>query len=216
MRLVLLGPPGVGKGTQAVRLSQRLGVPHISTGDMFRQAISQKTPLGISAKEYLDSGKLVPNEITIGLVKDRLSNADCEAGFILDGFPRDVAQAEALDEILKGLGVPLDAVIYIDAGEDVVEKRIAGRRICAKCGALYHMTNNPPPEDGKCTRCEGHIYQRIDDKAETVRERLKVYKAQTEPVVDYYRGRGILKTVDGEEDADKVLETIISMVQGRK
>lgn len=212
MRLVLLGPPGVGKGTQAVRLSKRLGVPHISTGDMFREALAKKTALGLSAKEYIDSGKLVPNDITIGLVRDRLDNPDCAGGFILDGFPRDVAQAEALEKILKILGVSLDAAVYIGAGSDVVVKRIAGRRVCEGCGTTYHITFNPPPEDGKCRKCGGRIYQRRDDREETVRERLKVYKALTAPVVDYYKGLGILKTVNGEEDADEVLEAIISMI----
>lgn len=212
MRLVLLGPPGVGKGTQAVRLSKRLGVPHISTGDMFREAIGKKTALGLSAKEYIDSGKLVPNEITIGLVRDRLANRDCAGGFILDGFPRDVTQAEALEKILKSLGVSLNAAIYIGAGSDVVVKRISGRRVCEGCGATYHVSFNPPPEDGKCVKCGGRIYQRGDDKEETVLERLKVYKALTEPVVDYYQGLGILKAVDGEKDADEVLEAINSMI----
>ncbi|NLB72683.1 MAG: adenylate kinase [Firmicutes bacterium] len=212
MRLVLLGPPGVGKGTQAVRLSKRLGVPHISTGDMFREALAKKTALGLSAKEYMDSGKLVPNEITIGLVRDRLENPDCSRGFILDGFPRDVAQAEALKKILKSLGVSLDAAVYIDAGPDIVVKRITGRRVCEDCGATYHMTFNPPPEDGKCPKCGGRIYQRVDDREDTVRERLKVYKALTEPVVDYYEGVGILRTVNGEEDANEVLAAIISMI----
>ena len=212
MRLVLLGPPGVGKGTQAVRLSKRLGVPHISTGDMFREALAKKTALGLSAKEYMDSGKLVPNEITIGLVRDRLENPDCSRGFILDGFPRDVAQAEALKKILKSLGVSLDAAVYIDAGPDIVVKRITGRRVCEDCGATYHMTFNPPPEDGKCPKCGGRIYQRVDDREDTVRERLKVYKALTEPVVDYYKGVGILRTVNGEADANEVLAAIISMI----
>lgn len=212
MRLVLLGPPGVGKGTQAVRLSKRLGVPHISTGDMFREALAKKTALGLSAKEYMDSGKLVPNDITIGLVRDRLDNPDCAGGFILDGFPRDVAQAEALEKILKILGISLDAAVYIGAGPGVVVKRIAGRRVCEGCGMTYHISFNPPPEDGKCRKCGGRIYQRVDDREETVRERLKVYEALTEPVVDYYKGLGILKTVNGEEDADEVLEAIISMI----
>lgn len=216
MRLVLLGPPGVGKGTQAVRLSKRFDVPHISTGDMFREALAKKTKIGLSAKEYIACGKLVPNEITIGLVRDRLQNPDCAKGFILDGFPRDVAQAEALDEILKTLGVPLDAAVYIDAGPDILVKRISGRRVCEGCGATYHISFSPPPEDGKCQRCGGRIYQRGDDREETVRERLKVYKASTEPVVDYYKGFGILKAVDGEKDANEVLETIISMIQGRQ
>ena len=212
MRLVLLGPPGVGKGTQAVRLSKRLGVPHISTGDMFREALAKKTALGLSAKEYIDSGKLVPDDITIGLVRDRLENPDCAGGFILDGFPRDVAQAEALEKILEILGVSLDAAIYIGAGSRIVVKRIAGRRVCEGCGATYHISFNPPPEDGKCPKCGGRIYQRVDDREDTVRERLKVYKALTEPVGDYYKGLGILKVVNGEEDANEVLEAIISMI----
>ena len=212
MRFVLLGPPGVGKGTQAVKLSRRFGVPHISTGDMFREALAKKTPLGLSAKEYIDAGKLVPDEITIGLVKDRLEKPDCAKGFILDGFPRDVAQAEALDTILKDFGIRLDAVIYISAGTDVVIKRLSGRRVCGKCGATYHVSFNPPPADDKCAKCGGCIHQRSDDREETVRERLKVYKALTEPVVDYYKGHSILKVVDGERDADEVLETIISVI----
>jgi adenylate kinase len=212
MRLVLLGPPGVGKGTQAVRLSKRFGVPHISTGDMFREALAKKTTLGLSAKKYLDSGKLVPNDITIGLVRDRLGNPDCAEGFILDGFPRDGAQAEALEKLLENLGVRLDVAVYIEAGSDVVVRRIAGRRVCEACGATYHISFNPPPEDGKCPRCGGRIHQREDDREETVRERLRVYKALTEPVVDYYKDLSILRVVDGEKDADEVLEAIISMI----
>jgi adenylate kinase len=179
---------------------------------MFREALAKKTPLGLLAKEYLDSGKLVPNDITIGLVRDRLENPDCAEGFILDGFPRDVAQAEALEKLLWSLGVSLDAAIYICAGSDVVVRRISGRRVCEACGATYHVSFNPPPEDGKCPKCGGRIYQRGDDTEETVRERLRVYKDLTEPVVDYYKGLGILKTVDGEKDADEVLDIIISMV----
>ncbi len=212
MRFVLLGPPGVGKGTQAVRLSRHFGVPHISTGDMFREALAKKTPLGLSAKEYMDAGKLVPDEITIGLVRDRLENPDCAKGFILDGFPRDVTQAEALDSILKRLGVQLDVAVYIDAGTDVVIKRLSGRRVCESCGATYHISFNPPPVEGKCSRCGGRIHQRSDDQEETVRERLKVYKALTEPLVDYYKRLSILKAVDGEREADEVLDEIISVV----
>ena len=212
MRLVLLGPPGAGKGTQAVRLSQRFGVPHISTGDMFREALTKKTQLGLAAKEYMDAGKLVPDDITIGLVRDRLAKSDCSKGFILDGFPRNVAQAEALEKLFECLGVRLDAAVYMGAGADIIIKRLSGRRVCRDCGATYHVSFNPPSEESTCLRCGGRVYQRTDDKEETVRERLRVYEALTEPVVDYYKGLGILKVVDGEKDADDVLEEIISLV----
>lgn len=212
MRLVLLGPPGAGKGTQAVRLSQRFGVPHISTGDMFREALTKKTQLGLAAKEYMDAGKLVPDDITIGLVRDRLAKSDCSKGFILDGFPRNVVQAEALEKLFECLGVRLDAAVYMGTGADIIIRRLSGRRVCRDCGATYHVSFNPPSEESTCLRCGGRVCQRTDDKEETVRERLRVYEALTEPVVDYYKGLGILKVVDGEKDADDVLEEIISLV----
>lgn len=212
MRLVLLGPPGAGKGTQAVRLSQRFGVPHISTGDMFREALTKKTQLGLAAKEYMDAGKLVPDDITIGLVRDRLAKSDCSKGFILDGFPRNVVQAEALEKLFECLGVRLDAAVYMGTGADIIIRRLSGRRVCWDCGATYHVSFNPPSEESTCLRCGGRVCQRTDDKEETVRERLRVYEALTEPVVDYYKGLGILKVVDGEKDADDVLEEIISLV----
>ncbi len=215
MRLVLLGPPGVGKGTQAARLGAHFGVPHISTGEMFREALSRRTPLGMAAKEYMDAGKLVPDDVTTGLVGERLAMPDCRAGFVLDGFPRNLAQAEALDRLLARLRAPLDAAVSIAARTDTVVARLSGRRQCRQCGAVYHLRFNPPPDPGTCPRCGGELYQRRDDQEETVRERLRVYAAETEPVLGFYRGRGALIEVDGEGSIDEVTRMILSAVGGR-
>lgn len=213
MRLVLLGPPGVGKGTQAARLGARFGVPHVSTGDMFREALSRRTPLGLAAKEYMDAGKLVPDEITIGLVRERLAQPDCSRGFVLDGFPRNLAQAEALEGVLQGLGMKLNAAVSIEAGRDTVIRRLSGRRQCRRCGAVYNLAFNPPPDPARCPKCGGELYQRDDDREETVRERLRVYMAETEPLVDFYKRKGLLVAVDGEKDIDEVTGAIVSAVE---
>ncbi len=212
MRLVLLGPPGVGKGTQASRLGARLGVPHVSTGEMFREALSLKTPLGLAAKEYMDAGKLVPDAIVVELVRGRLAQPDCAAGFVLDGFPRNLAQAEALEAVLGESGARLDAVVNIEAGTDTVVRRLSGRRQCRQCGAVYHLEFNPPPDSETCPGCGGDLYQRRDDREDTVRERLRVHATETEPLVRFYRDAGLLVEVDGEQGIDEVTDAIASAV----
>ncbi|MDG4857276.1 adenylate kinase [Streptomyces sp. T-3] len=196
MRIVLVGPPGAGKGTQAAFLAQNLSIPHISTGDLFRANISQGTPLGVQAKSYMDDGQLVPDEVTIGMAKDRMEQPDAVGGFLLDGFPRNLSQAEALDEILKTEGQQLDAVLDLEVPEDEVVKRIAGRRICRKDGShVFHATYSPPKTEGVCDTCGGELYQRADDSEETVRTRLDVYHRETEPIIDHYRAQGLVVTI---------------------
>ncbi|MEV4438423.1 adenylate kinase [Streptomyces sp. NPDC049577] len=196
MRIVLVGPPGAGKGTQAAYLAKNLAIPHISTGDLFRANISQGTPLGQKAQEYMRAGQLVPDEVTIGMAKDRMEQADAEGGFLLDGFPRNLVQAEALDEILKADGMQLDAVLDLEVPEDEVVKRIAGRRMCRKDSShIFHVVYNPPKAEGVCDICGGELYQREDDSEETVRERLEVYHTQTEPIIDYYKAQGLVVTI---------------------
>jgi adenylate kinase len=208
MRLVLLGPPGAGKGTQAVVLAEEWEIPHISTGDMFRQAVKDETTMGKKAKEYMDKGLLVPDEVVVGLVEERLGRSDAAEGFILDGFPRTIAQADALAGIIHSMGYILDAVINIVVPEDLLVKRLAGRRVCRNCGATYHVEFNPPKEEGKCDKCGGELYQRDDDQEETVRKRLKEYDEKTSPLIAYYAGKGILRNIDGSESADIVLNSI--------
>ncbi|MHB1127432.1 MAG: adenylate kinase [Bacillota bacterium] len=207
MKLLLMGPPGAGKGTQAEVLTAKLQVPHISTGDMFRNAIKEGTALGKKAKEYMDAGKLVPDEVTVGIVRERLSEPDSQQGFLLDGFPRTVPQAEALDGILGNMGRKLDAVVNISVPRENLMERLTGRRVCRNCGATYHVVFNPAP-GGVCTGCGGELYQRADDTEETVKNRLDVYAAQTEPLITYYLGQGLLKEIDGEQPIEKVLADI--------
>ncbi|MEV4330309.1 adenylate kinase [Streptomyces sp. NPDC049597] len=196
MRIVLVGPPGAGKGTQAAYLAKNLSIPHISTGDLFRANISQGTELGKQAKSYMDAGNLVPDEVTIGMAKDRMSQPDAVNGFLLDGFPRNVGQAEALDGMLQGEGVTLDAVLDLEVPEDEVVKRIAGRRVCRNDSAhVFHVTYTPPKAEGVCDECGGELYQRDDDSEETVRKRLEVYHTQTEPIIDYYKAQGLVVTI---------------------
>jgi len=209
MRVVLLGPPGAGKGTQAVKLADTLGVPHISTGDIFRQAVKEGTQLGKKAKEYMDSGLLVPDDVVVGIVRERLGQSDCRDGFILDGFPRTVEQADALAASLTAAGTKLDMVINIDAPEAILLQRLTGRRVCQSCGTPFHVHFTPPRQAGKCDNCGGDLYQRDDDKEETVRKRLQVYTVQTEPLIAYYQDKGLLKTIDGSRPAPEVLEEII-------
>jgi len=208
MNLILLGAPGAGKGTQAKLISEKYGIPQIATGDMLREAVAKGTELGKKAKEYMDKGELVPDEIVIGIVRDRLQQSDCEKGFILDGFPRTLAQAKALDDMLKELGKEIDAVINIYVPENEIITRIVNRRTCKNCGAVYHLIYNPPKEDNKCDKCGGELYQRDDDKEETVRERLKVYQKMTEPLIAYYREKGKLYDVDGTKDIEGVFKEI--------
>ncbi|WP_329117125.1 adenylate kinase [Streptomyces sp. NBC_01353] len=196
MRIVLVGPPGAGKGTQAAFLAKNLDIPHISTGDLFRANISQGTELGLKAKAYMDAGDLVPDEVTIGMAKDRMEQPDAVNGFLLDGFPRNVAQAEALDTVLKAEDMQLDAVLDLEVPEDEVVKRIAGRRICRNDSAhVFHVTYTPPKTAGVCDVCGGELYQRDDDSEETVRRRLEVYHTQTEPIIDYYRAQNLVVTI---------------------
>jgi len=215
LNIVLMGLPGAGKGTQAALIVERLHIPHISTGDMFRKAVKEETALGLKAKEYMDQGLLVPDEVTIGIVKDRLSQPDCKEGFLLDGFPRTVPQAEALDRTLHELDKELEHVIHIEVPVDVLIKRLTGRRICKSCGATYHLVYNPPKAEGVCDRCGGELYQRADDSEDTVSKRLEVNLAQTEPLLHYYREKGILKSLNGEQDIEEVFKMIEDILRGR-
>lgn len=208
MRIILMGPPGAGKGTQAAYIKDAYKIPHISTGDMFREAIKNQTELGVLAKSYIDKGELVPDSVTIGLVKERLAKSDCENGFMLDGFPRTVFQAEELDKILKDLNMKLDAAVTIDVDFKLLIDRIVGRRVCKSCGAGYHIENLKPKTDGVCDVCGSPLIQRKDDTYETVVNRLDVYVAQTQPLIDYYTNKGLIKLVDGNQDINKVFEDI--------
>lgn len=212
MEIVLMGMPGAGKGTQAEKIVERFGIPHISTGDMFRQAVAEGTELGKQAKAYMDAGKLVPDEVTIGIVRERLTKDDCKDGFLLDGFPRTVEQAKALDAMLQDIGRKLDHVLLIEAKRDVLLKRLTGRRICRECGATYHIEFNPPRQDGVCDRCGGELYQRADDDPETVATRLDVNLAQMEPILAHYEAQGLLRRVDGEQDIASVTRQIMALL----
>jgi adenylate kinase len=217
MRIVLVGPPGAGKGTQAAFLAKNLSIPHISTGDLFRANISQGTELGRQAKAYMDAGNLVPDEVTIGMAKDRMEQADAVNGFLLDGFPRNVAQAEALDAMLDGEGMKLDAVLDLEVEEDEVVKRIAGRRICRNDSAhVFHVTYAPPRTEGVCDVCGGELYQRDDDSEGTVRKRLEVYHTQTEPIIDYYRAQGLVVTISALGKVDEVTGRAMEALRGEK
>lgn len=208
MRIILLGPPGAGKGTQAAMLVEKLHIPHISTGDMFRQAIKEGTPLGKKAKEFMDAGQLVPDEVTVGIVKERVGQEDCREGFLLDGFPRTVAQAEVLDTILDEIGSALDATVSIEVPREKLVTRLTGRRVCKKCGATYHLEFNPPEKAGVCGKCSRELIQRSDDTEETVLNRLNVYEKQTAPLINYYKEKGLLKEIDGDGPIDQVMVKI--------
>lgn len=214
MRLLLMGPPGAGKGTQAEVLSKKFGIPHISTGDIFRKALKEGTPLGRKAKEYMDAGQLVPDQVTVGIVEERLKEKDCQNGWLLDGFPRTVPQAEALKEILLREGIFLNAVLNIEVPAEKLVKRIAGRRVCRNCGAAYHLLYNPPPDHGICGQCNGELYQRGDDREDTASSRLAVYEAQTAPLISYYNALGLLLVVNGDQSIEDVLAEI-SRILGR-
>lgn len=208
MRVVLLGPPGAGKGTQAAAVKERYGIPHVSTGDMLREHVRGGTDLGRRAREYMDGGKLVPDELIIAMMEDRLSQGDCKDGFLLDGFPRTVPQAEALDQLLHKMGIGIDAVVLLDVSDDVVVERLSGRRVCRSCGAIYHVSFHPSSKGNICEACGGDLYQREDDREEVIRRRLKVYHEQTSPLESYYEAKGLLRRVSGEGATDAVLRVL--------
>ncbi|MFD2369435.1 adenylate kinase [Brevibacillus sp. GCM10020057] len=214
MNIILMGLPGAGKGTQAERIVEEFAIPHISTGDMFRAAVKNETPLGLQAKSYMDKGLLVPDEVVIGIVRERLSMDDCEKGFLLDGFPRTVPQAEALTATLKELGRDIDHVIHINVRRELLIERLTGRWICPVCGASYHTMFNPPKEAGVCDKDGGKLYQRDDDKPEVVAQRLDVNIAQTQPLIDYYSAQGLLRDINGEQDIQVVFAEITSLLRG--
>jgi adenylate kinase len=211
--LVLLGGPGAGKGTQAERLSESLAIPQISTGDLFRENLKNESDLGLLAKGYMERGELVPDKVTVGMVRERLARPDCAKGAILDGFPRTVDQAEALGTLLTELGEELATVPYIEVPEDVLLARLAGRWTCKACGAMYHQLFSPPQEPGVCDRCGGVLYQRTDDTPETQQHRIKVYLKQTTPLIDYYREQGLLVEVDGRPEIDEIQAELLNIIQ---
>jgi adenylate kinase len=213
MKLILLGPPGAGKGTQAKMLTERFDIPQISTGDILRAAVKDRTPMGVKAKSFMDAGGLVPDDVVIGIVRERLQNQDCAAGFILDGFPRTVAQDDALKETLHSLGKDLDAVISLEVDTEALVERLTGRRTCRECGQGYHVKFDPPREAGRCDACGGELFQRDDDSEETIRKRLEVYHAQTSPLAAYYRNEDLLLPVDGMQEIGTVQEKILSHLQ---
>lgn len=214
MNLLFMGPPGAGKGTQAEVIVNEFGIPHISTGDAFRLAIKQGTPVGMKAKEYIDQGLLVPDDVTVGIVRERLQQSDCEKGFLLDGFPRTLSQAESLEELLKELGRKLDHVIDLKVDRNKLLARLTGRRICKSCGATYHVIFNPPKQEGVCDKCGGELYQRSDDTEEKVGTRLDEYINKTAPLLKFYEDKGLLRQVDGEREIDAVSKEIVSLLRG--
>jgi adenylate kinase len=211
--IILLGAPGSGKGTQAKKLSASFSIPQISTGDILREAVKNGTEMGRQAKAFMDQGGLVPDEVVIGIVRDRLKAPDCEKGFILDGFPRTIPQAEALDRVVKGLGKEISSVLSLDVDEEEILERLSGRRTCAGCGAMYHVRFNPPKEGQRCDKCGNALLQRDDDKEETIRTRLVNYKKSTEPLIDYYRGSGKVRSVKATGDIDAIFANISSILQ---
>ena len=216
MNIVLMGLPGAGKGTQADKIVEKYAIPHISTGDMFRAAIKDGTELGLQAKSFMDQGALVPDEVTIGIVRERLAQADCAKGFLLDGFPRTVPQAEALDSILEELGRPVEHTINIQVEKEELIARLSGRRICKACGSSYHLIFNPPAEEGKCDKDGGELYTRADDNPETVTNRLEVNMKQAQPLLDFYEAKGVLTNIDGQQDISKVFADLDALLQSSR
>lgn len=212
MKIIMLGAPGAGKGTQAKQIADKYSIPHISTGDIFRANIKNGTELGKKAKQYMDQGALVPDELTCDLVMDRIQQDDCKNGFVLDGFPRTIPQAEALDAALGKINEKMDYAIDVDVPDENIVNRMSGRRACLNCGATYHLISIPPKVEGICDRCGSEIVLREDDKPETVQKRLKVYHEQTQPLIDYYTTQGVLKTVDGTRDLNEVFQEIVDIL----
>ena len=216
MNIVLMGLPGAGKGTQADKIVEKYAIPHISTGDMFRAAIKGGTELGLKAKSFMDDGALVPDEVTIGIVRERLSKSDCDNGFLLDGFPRTVPQAEALDALLLDLDKNVQHVLNIQVEQEELIKRLTGRRICKECGTAYHLIFNPPQVDGVCDKDGGELYQRADDNPETVTNRLEVNMKQTQPLLDYYGDKGVLTNINGQQDIHKVFADLNALLESKR
>lgn len=212
MKIIMLGAPGAGKGTQAKMIAEKYGIPHVSTGDIFRANIKNGTELGKEAKQYMDQGLLVPDALTVKILLDRVAQEDCKDGYVLDGFPRTIPQAEALDAALKKIGQTMDYAIDVDVPDENIVNRMSGRRACLSCGATYHITFNPTREEGKCDACGHETVLRDDDKPETVQKRLKVYHAQTQPLINYYKEQNILKTVDGTRPMDEVFGAIVEIL----
>ncbi|EJM2425073.1 adenylate kinase [Staphylococcus pseudintermedius] len=216
MNIILMGLPGAGKGTQASEIIKKYPIPHISTGDMFRKAIKDETELGKEAKSYMDRGELVPDEVTVGIVKERISEDDAKKGFLLDGFPRTIEQAEALNSILEELGRTIDAVVNIEVPEEELMNRLTGRRICETCGTTYHLVFNPPKVEGICDIDGGKLYQREDDNPETVANRLEVNVKQSKPILEFYNHKGLLKNIDGSKHIDEVTSDVIEILESLK
>ncbi len=212
MNLILLGPPGCGKGTQAKILIDTYHIPQISTGDILREAIKKESPLGVEAKTHMDQGSLVPDHLVIKIIEERLKQADCNRGFVLDGFPRTVAQAEALDTTLSEMGSKLEYVFSIEVDDGELIRRLTGRRVCRKCGESYHIEFNPPRQEGLCDSCQGKLYQRDDDKEETIRNRLKVYQDQTSPLINFYRRKDVLHSMDGVGSIEEIKERLLTII----
>ena len=215
MNIIMLGPPGAGKGTQAAMLAERLGIPHVASGDLFREALQSKTELGLKAKSYMDRGELVPDEVTIAMIRERLLKTDCDEGVILDGFPRTLEQAKALKELLAEQGKAIDVALFIDASEEELVRRLSSRWTCRNCQAVYNVISNPPRQKGKCDVCGGELYQRGDDVPETVRNRIGVYWDQTSPLIDYYQGEELLITIESKGGIERVHERIVEALKIR-
>ncbi|MCR5520754.1 MAG: adenylate kinase [Lachnospiraceae bacterium] len=213
MKIVMLGAPGAGKGTQAKQIAAKYDIPHISTGDIFRANLKEGTPLGLKAKEYMDKGSLVPDELTLELIMDRFTQADCKNGYVLDGFPRTIPQAEALTKALADNNDAIDYAVNVEVPDEKIIDRMSGRRACAKCGGTFHIKYNPTKVEGVCDLCGGELYVRDDDKPEIVKKRLDTYHAQTQPLIEYYEKAGKLKEVDGTQDVDKVFEDIVKVIE---